>query len=215
MSPCPLCLSGALVKMPVPQAALYRRCTDCGYVQMDPSCRLTEAAERARYERHENSLSDDGYVAWLNRFLDFALTGREGLRILDFGSGPEPVMASLMAARGHEVLMEDKFFTRTRAGGRFDLITAVEVFEHLADPLQDLISLRERLNPGGGICISTELLPGEPEEFAGWHYRSDPTHIGFFSERALGRMAANAGMVLTRCDGRRYASFGLNASLIR
>lgn len=216
MNTCPVCLAGDFERWPLRTGdRSYRRCPDCGFIQMDASCRLDEADERARYELHENSPQDSGYVAWLNRFLDFALPPQGRLRVLDFGSGPEPVMASLMREKGHEVHIEDKYFTEEQAEGPFDLITSVEVFEHLADPRQTLADLRGRLTSRGTVCISTEMLPEDPDDFTGWHYRSDPTHISFFTVKALESLALNASMTLSGCDGRRYASFGLNARLIR
>ena len=57
------------------------------------SCRLNywpaPDKEKARYEQHQNSGSDEGYVAFLKQLSD-PLAGmlREGARGLDFGAGP-------------------------------------------------------------------------------------------------------------------------------
>ncbi len=44
--------------------------------------------------------------------------------------------------------------------GRFDLITAMEVIEHVADPAVFLADLSQRLNPGGLLILSTPNATG-------------------------------------------------------
>jgi len=45
-------------------------------------------------------------------------------------------------------------------GGRFDLITCMEVIEHVADPAAFVISLAKRLAPGGLLILSTPNATG-------------------------------------------------------
>ena len=44
---------------------------------------------------------------------------------------------------------------RSKFGGKFDLVTAMEVVEHVADPQQFIDSLAARLAPGGLMILST------------------------------------------------------------
>ena len=212
METCPLCAQpGTIPFRTLKDDIPYHRCTSCGYISRDRSARLSLVDEMKRYRLHENSIEDDAYVAWLERFLAFALDPFPAAedRLLDFGSGPEPVMAKLMEEKGLNVTIEDRFFSPGIPPGPFRIITAVEVFEHIPNPFSVLENLRRRIVEGGRLCISTELLPVHPEEFENWHYRSDPTHIGFFTREGLSSAARRAGFEEEKCDGTRYLSYRL------
>jgi 2-polyprenyl-3-methyl-5-hydroxy-6-metoxy-1,4-benzoquinol methylase len=178
---------------------------------MDNCYRLTPGDEKIRYEQHNNSPDSPGYLEWLNLFLDFAFLQPPppGCSVLDFGSGPEPVLADLMTQRGCNVSIEDPFFAPGERPGKFDLVTSLEVFEHLNNPYEILCRLGRRLKRDGTLCISTLFLPESLEDFEPWHYRNDSTHIGFFTVDGLIRAARRAGFIPERCDGIRYISFRL------
>lgn len=125
-----------------------------------------------------------------------------GARILDFGSGPEPVLASLLKDRGYEVEIYDKYFSPGTVTGRFDMITSTEVFEHVPDPISLLKELKPRLNPGGMIAVKTSFRPDDDTEFFKWWYREDSTHISFFTVKAFEIMAVKTDLSLFFCDDR-------------
>ena len=209
---CPLCRNQETVEFRTANDNnLYYRCPGCETVSRDSSCRLSPENEKKRYELHRNNSEDNGYIRWINSFLDFALDPAppSGSVILDYGSGPEPVMASMMEERGYRVFIEDTYFAPGKPEGPFDIITSLEVFEHLNHPYDVLIDLKSRLAPGGRLCISTEFLPAEPDQFESWQYRSDITHIGFFTQKGLADAAARAGLMEDGCDGIRYIAFRL------
>ncbi len=192
---------------------LYHHCEACGYTALDSSFYLSREEEKARYLLHENSLENRGYVEWLERFLKFALTEEapeHAGRILDFGSGPRPVLTHLLKARGFQASCEDVFFAPRKVPGRFRLICAVEVMEHVFEPLEVFRALAVRLEEGGRLCLSTSFMPegftpARLELFEHWSYRSDATHVGFFTPKTLAVCAEKCGMVLSRCDNVSYA----------
>ena len=209
---CPLCGSPDTENLLTgSDLTLYHQCSACGYIFRDRAFCLSETEEKKRYLLHNNSPSNQGYIKWINKFLDFIFSEPlpEGSRILDFGSGPEPVMAQIMKESGYDVFTEDPFFSPERPGGFFHLITSLEVFEHLSKPSDTLYYLASRLSAGGRLCISTEFLPSNPEAFDAWTYRHDETHIGFFSERGLTEAAGRAGLGKEYSDGVRYICFRL------
>jgi SAM-dependent methyltransferase len=103
---------------------------------------------------------------------------------LDFGSGPNPVLAQMFREEGFDMQIFDPFYSCNPEplSGVYDFITASEVFEHLRDPLYELERLCRILKPGGILCIMTGMLPGPgAEEFREWFYKNDKTHLCFFS----------------------------------
>ena len=52
--------------------------------------------------------------------------------------------------------------------------------EHLHHPGAELERLWSLLAPGGWLGVMTKLVR-DPEAFASWHYKNDPTHVCFFS----------------------------------
>lgn len=119
-----------------------------------------------------HTLRDDRSPLAYVTALDLATTAG-GRSYLDFGSGVGSG-ALLFAAHGFAVTLADissamlafcrqRFATRARAaqfvdlkerslpGGTFDFITAMDVFEHLVDPIGALDALARALRPGGTI----------------------------------------------------------------
>ena len=64
---------------------------------------------------------------------------------------------------------------------RFDVVTAIEVLEHVIDPVAELRSMRRVLKPGGLLFLTT----GNPFPFADrldkWPYIVPEVHISFLS----------------------------------
>ncbi len=188
----------------------YHHCPTCGFIQLDPADRVEAADEFAQYELHENSIEDEGYVDFLNRAIDGGI-GKfmDGGRLLDFGSGPEPVLAELLRRRGYEVTLYDLFyhdvpsaFEKTYAG-----IVTTEVVEHLADPPAVFKRLAACLDKGGYLSLMTLFAPEERDVFLDWHYRRDPTHIAFYTPETFRYFESLYGLRLIDHDGKRVATF--------
>jgi 2-polyprenyl-3-methyl-5-hydroxy-6-metoxy-1,4-benzoquinol methylase len=82
--------------------------------------------------------------------------------------------------------------------GKFDLITAYEVFEHVPDPLQLMVNLRSLLSLNGIILFSTLLSDGNihVNQRLNWWYASPRNgHISLFSRKSLAILAENNGFI--------------------
>lgn len=88
--------------------------------------------------------------------------------------------------------------------GKFDFITASEVMEHLYSPKMELQRLFAMLRPGGWLGVMT-LFYDARIDFAGWHYRRDPTHVAFYSHRTLVWLALQLGFEKPIFSGERIA----------
>ncbi len=124
---------------------------------------------------------------------------------LDFGSGPGPVLASLLKKRGYDVHVYDPYFAPEKIyfGHTYDLITCTEVLEHLKNPFETLTLLKELLNPGGILAIMTLFHPLQTPvaaQFFQWWYRRDATHISFFTPKTFHYIAKVLNLELMMID---------------
>ncbi len=171
----------------------FYQCPSCGLYMRAPSFWPDATAARARYRLHQNSPRNSGYLAWLEQFIEKAIIpyACPGATILDYGSGPEPVLATLIASRGYDVALYDIHFTRTRKwkARMWDVIILHEVLEHLPYPKETLQFLAHRLVPNGFLAIRTQLAPSHPSAFASWWYKEDPTHLCMYTPGSVTRLS--------------------------
>ncbi len=171
--------------------------------------------EKARYENHHNDPSQEGYRKWLEGFARKAMAFWDGRgTVLDFGSGPRPVLADLLREQGHEVFHYDPFFSsRWPAEGEpFHLLLLCEVLEHVTRPVESLKMLGEKSVQGSLLALQSLFLPreeeaGRSEAFARWWYRQDITHIRFYNPASLKVLGEASGWRLVKEDGSSFALF--------
>jgi SAM-dependent methyltransferase len=189
----------------------YFSCERCLWIALKKSKRLNKYAEKTHYSLHENSIENKGYVAMFEAFLDFIETHVKTYSdVLEFGCGPEPVLAQLLEQKHKHVTCHDPYFLPNPHWEKYqyDLITCTEVFEHLADPLDVLTSLKQRLTPEGHLALMTHFHHNNPTQFATWFYKKDPTHIGFFTPKTFELMAAKLGLHVKAHDGKKCILLG-------
>lgn len=140
------------------------------------------------------------------------LIGKAG-RLLDFGCGGGFFLGTAKElgweAYGLEPLAGHAVYARARFGVRvvtdtlrensfpmafFDAITALQVFEHLPDPLGDLQKLTQFLKPGGAILIEVpNVETWSVQLFGARHRHFVQDHLYFYSPKTLAKM-------LVECD---------------
>ncbi len=80
---------------------------------------------------------------------------RLGAAVTGVDAAPELVAAARAHAEGQGLAIDYRACGVEEVGGQYDLITALEVIEHVASPIDFLRSLAERLAPGGLLILST------------------------------------------------------------
>ena len=198
---CPLCHS---LTRELPSAkTLLHHCPTCDLIYKDQSLHLNADEERKRYETHENTLQNEGYVRVFQEFISCAITPFVGndATVLDYGSGPTPVLKQLLEQQGFTVEAYDPFFAPSPVHNvTYDLITCTEVLEHVFDPLSVWQRLLSLLSPKGVLALMTHFHPGEAET-AEWWYLRDHTHVTFYSVQTFAWVAQKFDLNILYNDG--------------
>jgi len=78
--------------------------------------------------------------------------------------------------------------------GTFDVVTAVDVIEHVVEPLSMLAHCRQLLKPGGILFPITQNAGiVSREKMAAWRYVLPEIHVSFFTADALARALRQTG----------------------
>lgn len=170
---------------------MYLQCPRCALVFVPSDQHVSEDAERAEYDLHENDPTDAGYRRFLSRLVT-PMQARlaAGSQGLDFGSGPGPTLSLMFAESGFPTALYDKFYQPdTQVLNRaYDFVTATEVVEHLREPRIDLARMWDCVKPGGLLGVMTKLTR-DRDAFATWHYIRDPTHVCFYGRATFSWLA--------------------------
>jgi SAM-dependent methyltransferase len=115
------------------------------------------------------------------------LRDEEGVSAVGFEQGA--IVARAQAA-GIPIIDASALATQT---GTYDVVTAIEVLEHTADPLEELRRMRNLLRPGGLLFVTTGNARPYADALQKWKYVTPEIHISFFEPRTLERALALAG----------------------
>ena len=180
----------------------YHRCSQCMLIFQAPAQRPSQDEEKAQYDLHENDPQDPHYRRFLSRLavplLERLPPGASGL---DYGCGPGPALVEMMREAGHDCQGYDPIYAdhRRLLARRYDFITCTEVVEHFHQPEQEFQQLIALLAPGGWLGVMTSWPP-PADQFAGWHYHRDPTHVCFYSPETFQWLASQFGLSLVLPD---------------
>ena len=180
-------------------------CTHCDMIFKDPAGHKDFETQKVRYDLHENHAEDEGYRRYFQQFLDFALAqSKMPVTALDFGCGRSTLLSDMLAKQGVTSEFYDPIYHPDTAYRvkKYDLITSVEVFEHLHDPMAVFEELVSLLSPDGILAIRTELLSAGKEAYLQWYYRRDPTHVVFFAPQTFRVMCEKIGVRYVEGNGK-------------
>ncbi|MGO4567295.1 class I SAM-dependent methyltransferase [Rhizobium sp. 2YAF20] len=136
------------------------------------------------------------------KWLDFGCGGG-GLvryarqRSLDVVGSEDGWAADLGRSSGIPILTSQELDSHA---GSFDFVTAIEVFEHIADPLEAFKKIRSLLKPGGKLFLTTGNAAPWSARLLEWGYTHAPdVHISFFEPGTLRRCLRETGFVSAQC----------------
>ena len=184
---CPLCASDKVVDYHQDKKRPYLQCQLCDLVFVPSKYQLSSEDEKSEYDKHENQVDDPGYLNFLSRMAnpvnDRVKNNSSGI---DIGSGPAPALANLLEHYGHQMAVYDLYYFDDKSvlDKTYDFVTCTEVIEHIAQPNKFISHLLTLIGADGLLGIMTKLVIN-PERFATWHYKNDPTHICFYSQKTI------------------------------
>lgn len=209
-----------------------RRCRRCGHCVS--SCSAAEYAVTMReFENPAGTLPSDGSMQRRRTLIGrrLALLARllnkpaRDLRLLDVGcssgtllriageagfvvQGVEPSAAPAQTARDQGFTVHTGFLQQVGLPkDGFDIVTLMEVIEHLQEPLDLLTEISRILRPGGLLMISTGNAGGLTLRATGatWEYLDMARHgghVSFFTPVSMRHLARRAGLETVRMDTR-------------
>jgi SAM-dependent methyltransferase len=187
----------------------YTLCGGCGFCFAPEFAAWTPEQFEEKIYNDEYVLVDPEYIEIRPRANAASLVSIFGdrahaIRHLDYGGG-NGLLSSLLRESRWQSVSYDPFADKTVSIdqlGKFDLITAFEVFEHVPDPQRVMSDFGSLIAPDGMVMFSTLLSDGNihRNQRINWWYASPRNgHISLFSKSSLAALARNNGV--------NYASF--------
>ena len=202
-----------------------RRCAECGCLWADDA-RQEEATLVAAYERVSDSYfeptdNDPRFVRFYKDLEELLKEHVSGRQILDVGCGDgtflltlsndwskhgvEPSVSGARLARERKLDVSCGTLDTWSESYEVDLISALDVIEHVVDPNNFVKSLKRRLRKGGVVLLLTGDANAYSARIAGpqWSYLRWCGHISVFSQAGLRRLLESHGfevLASRRCE---------------
>ena len=185
----------------------YYRCDGCGSLQTEMPYWLGEAYSDGSGAEANLSDFDTGAAQRNLETLPAVMLVARHLKlrnVIDHGGG-DGLLVRLLRDYGLNAYVYDRYARATYARGftdpdfkRPDLITAFEVFEHFANPKEEIAELLA--SEPKALLISTAVYTGQDTDW--WYlYPETGQHIFFYSEAAMKLLAERFGYALIRSGG--------------
>jgi SAM-dependent methyltransferase len=205
----------------------FRRCLACGLSFIaDPRLDFENVYDEAYYEGrgadshvdYLEEMANDHTVrtyewAGIERAV-LALKGATHVRWLDLGCGLGGLVrhgrahgfANLVGfdegwaadwARRHDIPVLDRSELDQRHG-TFDVITAIEVIEHVPQPVAFMCYVAELLAPGGVFFLTTGNAEPHRDQLTTWSYVHPDVHVCYYEPRTLAELYRRAGLEAVR-----------------
>ena len=133
---------------------------------------------------------------------------RLGAKVTAIDAAPEVIAVAKAHAAGQSLAIDYRHSAVEDVDGLFDLVTSMEVIEHVADPQAFLASLAARLAPRGLLILSTpnrtarsRLLMITIAEGIGQIPKGTHEHDKFITPDEMKAMMAAAGLAVIDCEG--------------
>ncbi len=173
----------------------YYRCPNCDFVQTEKPYWLEEAYESAIVNMdvgllYRNNTLSEVAASVIHRFFNADEC------FMDYGGG-YGILTRLLRDKGYKFYSQDPycknlfaqdFDADKKQDSRFELLTSFEVFEHMANPMEEI---EKMLSYGRNILFSTELHPQAEEDISNWWYLIPDIgqHVSLWSSKSIAYVA--------------------------
>jgi hypothetical protein len=186
---------------------VFFHCNKCEFIFKNPADFVSSEDELKQYNNHNNTVESPGYVEMFETFIDatFAPYESEIKNVLEFGSGPGPVLSKILKMHGLDVDIYDKYYAKEKVyeGKKYNLITSTEVIEHIQNPKELFEFFSAHLKSGGYLALMTQFHTNSSHDFKKWWYKNDPTHICFFRPKTFEVLAKMNGFEVLKHDSKK------------
>lgn len=192
------------------QTFTIHRCALCGFQQcmdaedvishyVEMSDELYEATSDARARQMQALLRAVSNFKPKGRFLDvgagIGLLVEEARKLGFDAEGVEPSRALQAAAAAKAIPVHLGVIPTPAIRGPYDIVSAIDVIEHVDKPLDLLIAIRNLLAPDGiGLLVTPDVGSSTARLMRRkwWHFR--PAHICYFDRDTIRMSLARAGL---------------------
>jgi 2-polyprenyl-3-methyl-5-hydroxy-6-metoxy-1,4-benzoquinol methylase len=200
----------------------FYKCSSCGLYARYPMPSKAELNNLYSYSYSKNSISGSkihqispniAHENIGNFILSNFLNKKNCKNLLDFGAGTGGLVCAIKKldsngryiVEGVETSKNAREYANSSIGEEcvyqkipervYDVITMIEVIEHLAKPWDDLIKINSILSNEGCLIITTPNLNGLNSLLArcNWREKKEPTHLIMFNKMYLSRLLYQSG----------------------
>ena len=175
---------------------VFHKCPQCSLIFTDQT--LDRESEEKHYKGQWENSNKEHIIALADKLITIINKYRKPSRILDFGSGSGSITDEFLS-RGIDTTpyepMAHGSLANHNCQNMFDTVIATEVIEHLPNLWDELKNIMGVLT-NDGIAVFTTLMtnafidtPNEQFAFRKWWYKDDLTHVSFFCNRSLAKLA--------------------------
>jgi SAM-dependent methyltransferase len=182
----------------------FLQCGNCRSVFLHPKDYLSPEAEKAHYLNHNNDPEDVRYQNFVSPVTNGILRDfKQHHKGLDFGSGTGSPILKVLKDNDYDVVQYDLYFHNDAEllTQKYDYIACSETAEHFKEPYKEFEQLCNLLNPGGKLYIMTDRCE-ESRDFGTWFYKTDPTHVFLYHQKAFEWIKEEFGFRDLRLEGR-------------
>ena len=207
------------------------KCKKCGFIQASEKISTVEFYENLVDEEYEKTRKERSLQE--NKILKRIKSFKRNGNLLDVGAG-SGILVEAAAKRGFDSKgIEPSKWLAEKAKSRninviqgvlsdlskdekFDVITIIDVLEHVDEPIQLLIDISDRLKDDGiGVLVvpNVESFAAKLLNWKWWHFRV--AHIGYFSKITVNLALKRVGLKAIKIENSKwYFSINYLASRI-
>lgn len=190
------------------------RCLRCGFLQCNDAGSVLEFYQSLKDEAYEEGREQRMLQALrIVRLAEsnVSIEGRQ-LRLVDVGAGSgilveaatrlgmqaegvEPSAWLAKAAQEHNCRVYQGVLPHPSILGTYDIVTLIDVIEHVPDPASLLREVRKLMSPQGVLVVVTPDVRSLAAKVMGWHWwHFRIAHIGYFDRKTLTAICHREGL---------------------